>query len=183
MTERLPGHTKTLSENATDSEALRIFYTSLYEQRPDSEMAQRFLVQHGLLPRHKAQEICERLKIGVQKEERQQPCKGKQSSTERKQPSSKSNTPQQRQKKKKTRKVHDSSDEDSDSEGEYIVQEDEVCDCGTSRHLPDIGIGFSGEWISCDKCEKWFHADCYNLTSADISTLAEWYCNACISSA
>ena len=39
-----------LAQNAADTEALTTFYTSLYEQRPDSEMAARFLLQHGLLP-------------------------------------------------------------------------------------------------------------------------------------
>lgn len=43
-----PGQTKTLPPNATDTEALISFYQSLHEQRPNSEMAQRFLMVHGL---------------------------------------------------------------------------------------------------------------------------------------
>ena len=45
----LPGQTKELSESAADTEALKCFYETLYEQRPDSEMAAKFLLQHGLL--------------------------------------------------------------------------------------------------------------------------------------
>ena len=46
----LPGQTKELEPNAPDTEALTLFYTSLYKQRPDSEMAQKWLLQFGLLP-------------------------------------------------------------------------------------------------------------------------------------
>ena len=45
-----PGQTKELDPNAADTEALTTFYETLYEQRPDSEMAARWLLQHGLLP-------------------------------------------------------------------------------------------------------------------------------------
>lgn len=44
------GQTKELNPTAPDTEALTTFYTTLYQQRPDSEMAARFLMQHGLLP-------------------------------------------------------------------------------------------------------------------------------------
>ena len=50
----LPGQTKELAENAADTEALTIFYTTLYQQRPDSEMAAKFLLQHGLLEEDEA---------------------------------------------------------------------------------------------------------------------------------
>ena len=52
-----PGQTKELNPNAPDTEALTIFYETLYQQRPDSEMAQRFLVQHGLLPEDEAKKL------------------------------------------------------------------------------------------------------------------------------
>ena len=45
----LPGQTKDLNMDASDSAALKIFYESLYKQKPESEMAQKFLLQHGLL--------------------------------------------------------------------------------------------------------------------------------------
>ena len=32
---------------APDTEALTTFYTTLYQQRPNSEMAAKFLLQHG----------------------------------------------------------------------------------------------------------------------------------------
>ena len=50
----LPGQTKELPEAAADTEALKTFYSTLYEQRPDSEMAARFLMQHGLLEEDEA---------------------------------------------------------------------------------------------------------------------------------
>ena len=37
------------------TDALRSFYTSLKEQVPGSEMATRWCVQHGLLPRAQAE--------------------------------------------------------------------------------------------------------------------------------
>ena len=43
-----PGQTKSLSANAADTDGVTLFYQSLYKQRPDSEMAQRWLLQHGL---------------------------------------------------------------------------------------------------------------------------------------
>jgi len=46
----LPGQTKELDPNAADTEALTNFYQSLLRQRPESEMAQRWLLQYGLLP-------------------------------------------------------------------------------------------------------------------------------------
>ena len=45
----LPGQTKALDPNATDTDALTLFYESLHKQRPDSEMASRWLLQYGLL--------------------------------------------------------------------------------------------------------------------------------------
>ena len=44
------GWSQELNPNSADTEALTTFYTTLYEQRPDSELAARFLLQHGLLP-------------------------------------------------------------------------------------------------------------------------------------
>ena len=45
----MPGQTKALDDKAADAEALKSFYGTLYKQRPDSEMAARWLLQHGLL--------------------------------------------------------------------------------------------------------------------------------------
>ena len=59
----LPGQTKKLDYKAAETEAIVTFYSSLHKQRPDSEMAQRFMVQHGLLPADEALAICERLGI------------------------------------------------------------------------------------------------------------------------
>ncbi|KAL1530417.1 hypothetical protein AB1Y20_001322 [Prymnesium parvum] len=50
----LPGQTKALDPNAADTDALTLFYKSLHEQRPESEMASRWLLQHGLLPEEEA---------------------------------------------------------------------------------------------------------------------------------
>ena len=58
----MPGQTKALDEKAADAEALKIFYTTLYQQRPDSEMAPRWLLQHGLLERDVAEKLCKTLK-------------------------------------------------------------------------------------------------------------------------
>ena len=46
----LPGQTKELDPNGADTEALTIFYTTLYQQKPESELAAKTLLQFGLLP-------------------------------------------------------------------------------------------------------------------------------------
>mmetsp|Transcript_5420 Transcript_5420/g.10659 ORF Transcript_5420/g.10659 Transcript_5420/m.10659 type:complete len:180 (+) Transcript_5420:121-660(+) len=49
----MPGQTKELdmsTANSASSEASLIFYETLHAQRPDSEMAIRWLLQHGKLP-------------------------------------------------------------------------------------------------------------------------------------
>lgn len=51
------GQTKELNPTAADSEALTTFYSTLLKQRPDSEMAARFLLQHGLLPDEDLQKV------------------------------------------------------------------------------------------------------------------------------
>eukprot|EP00891_Asterochloris_glomerata_P007959 jgi/Astpho2/7959/Aster-06556 len=48
----LPGQTR---EPPDETDPLRRFYTSLLEQRPESEMSKKWLVQHGLLPEDEAQ--------------------------------------------------------------------------------------------------------------------------------
>jgi len=58
----MPGQTKELSASAADSEALKSFYSSLHEQRPDSEMASRWLLQHGLLERDEAEKLAKQFK-------------------------------------------------------------------------------------------------------------------------
>ena len=73
---------------------------------------------------------------------------------------------------------------DEDSSGEIIEADDKedeeiVCDCGTNRHLKEANMDFSGAWIGCDGCDRWFHADCYNLTEEDVDNLTTWYCNEC----
>ena len=59
----LPGQTKTLDPKAADTEALITFYSSLREQKPESEMAARFCVQHGLLEEDEAAELCKKFAI------------------------------------------------------------------------------------------------------------------------
>ena len=56
-----PGQTKELNPTAADTEALTIFYETLYEQRPDSRMAQEFLVKHGLLGWKEAEAVNKKL--------------------------------------------------------------------------------------------------------------------------
>jgi len=51
----MPGQTKELDLKAPDAEALKIFYTTLHSQRPESEMAIKWLLQHGLLERDEAE--------------------------------------------------------------------------------------------------------------------------------
>ena len=53
----MPGQTKALDPNAADTDALTLFYESLHKQRPESEMAQRWLLQHGLLPEDEAAKL------------------------------------------------------------------------------------------------------------------------------
>lgn len=54
----LPGQTK---QTPDESDPLRIFYESLYRQRPGSKMAEDYCLQHGLLSEEKAQEVLNRL--------------------------------------------------------------------------------------------------------------------------
>ena len=56
-----PGQTKELNPTAADTEALTIFYETLYEQKPDSRMAQEFLLKHGLLPWKEAEAVNKKL--------------------------------------------------------------------------------------------------------------------------
>jgi len=53
----MPGQTKELDMSAADAEALRIFYSTLHTQRPESEMASKWLLQHGLLERDEAEQL------------------------------------------------------------------------------------------------------------------------------
>ena len=49
---------------AADTEALITFYETLYEQRPDSRMAQEFMVKHGLLEWDEAEKVNKKLLKG-----------------------------------------------------------------------------------------------------------------------
>ena len=63
-----PGQTKELDENAADTEALTIFYETLYQQKPESKMAAEFLLKHGLLPHDEAEKLFKKLgKTGASK--------------------------------------------------------------------------------------------------------------------
>ena len=60
----MPGQTKELDMSAAGSaasEASLTFYQTLHEQRPDSEMAMRWLLQHGQLPEDEAKAVAKRL--------------------------------------------------------------------------------------------------------------------------
>ena len=59
-----PGQTKELNMEAADTEALITFYETLYEQRPDSRMAQEFMVKHGLLEWDEAEKVNKKLLKG-----------------------------------------------------------------------------------------------------------------------
>lgn len=52
------------------------------------------------------------------------------------------------------------------------------CHCGTGRHSPDEEEDFSGEWVACDSCQRWFHLDCTPLSSPP-SEDQEWECGRC----
>ncbi len=47
----LPGQTKATPE---ENDPLRIFYESLYNQKPSSKMAEQYCLEHGLLSLEKA---------------------------------------------------------------------------------------------------------------------------------
>eukprot|EP00245_Coleochaete_scutata_P004819 TRINITY_DN17857_c0_g1_i1.p1 TRINITY_DN17857_c0_g1~~TRINITY_DN17857_c0_g1_i1.p1 ORF type:complete len:266 (+),score=85.57 TRINITY_DN17857_c0_g1_i1:98-895(+) len=53
----LPGQTKEVPE---ERDPMRIFYESLHTQRPDSDMALFWLMEHGLLPEEEARKALER---------------------------------------------------------------------------------------------------------------------------
>ncbi|KXZ56094.1 hypothetical protein GPECTOR_2g976 [Gonium pectorale] len=57
----MPGQTR---EPPPENDSLRKFYTSLLEQRPDSDMAKRWCLTHGLLSRDVAEELVAQLKKG-----------------------------------------------------------------------------------------------------------------------
>uniref|UniRef100_A0A7S0IRY2 Uncharacterized protein n=1 Tax=Calcidiscus leptoporus TaxID=127549 RepID=A0A7S0IRY2_9EUKA len=63
----MPGQTKELDSNAPDSTALKIFYSTLHTQRPESELASRWLLQHGLLEHDEAERQCKLLKVAPKK--------------------------------------------------------------------------------------------------------------------
>lgn len=184
----LCGQTKTLDYNATDTESILIFYKTLYEQNPDSEMAQRFLVQHGLLPEEEAVVICE--KLGINKKSNEPKPKSKRGAGRTKsRPSKKrravldesSSDDEEsgiRRRVQKNKKI-DLSDEEFESSEQHDVPQLQICDCGTNRHLKEAGMDFSGEWIACDKCDVWFHADCYGLSATDVSEIDIWFCKSC----
>jgi hypothetical protein len=54
----MPGQIKATPE---DNDPLRIFYESLYRQKPTSKMAETYCLEHGLLPLEKAQEVYDRI--------------------------------------------------------------------------------------------------------------------------
>jgi hypothetical protein len=47
----LPGQTKATPE---ENDPLRIFYESLYRQKPTSKMAETYCLEHGIMPLEKA---------------------------------------------------------------------------------------------------------------------------------
>jgi len=75
----LPGQTKELNMDAVDSQALKTFYESLYKQIPDSEMAKKFLLQHGLLEKGDAEKVYKQLNNG-----KKQPAKSSSPAAKRK---------------------------------------------------------------------------------------------------
>jgi hypothetical protein len=62
----LPGQTKELdmsTANMASNEASLIFYETLHAQRPKSDMATRWLLQHGKLPMDEATREAKRLGV------------------------------------------------------------------------------------------------------------------------
>eukprot|EP00198_Chlamydomonas_reinhardtii_P004933 XP_001694269.1 predicted protein [Chlamydomonas reinhardtii] len=55
----MPGQTR---EAPPETDSLRKFYTSLLEQIPESEMAKKWCLQHGLLSRDEAEKLAAVLK-------------------------------------------------------------------------------------------------------------------------
>jgi hypothetical protein len=62
-TYEMPGQTK---ETPDETDPIRKFYESLSTQKPDSAMAQKWLMQHGMLPREVAQKLHDKLKRSAQ---------------------------------------------------------------------------------------------------------------------
>ncbi|GIL79645.1 hypothetical protein Vretimale_12240 [Volvox reticuliferus] len=55
----MPGQTR---EPPPETDSLRKFYTSLLEQRPESEIAKKWCLTHGLLSREEAEDLVAQLK-------------------------------------------------------------------------------------------------------------------------
>lgn len=53
----LPGQTK---ETPVETDPLRMFYSSLLEQRPESEMAEKWCLQHGLIDKARVEEVAKK---------------------------------------------------------------------------------------------------------------------------
>merc|ERR1712188_120254 len=60
----LPGQTR---ETPEETDPVRKFYESLSKQKPESIMARKWLMQHGMLPQDQAQALFDKIKRGRQK--------------------------------------------------------------------------------------------------------------------
>mmetsp|Transcript_6782 Transcript_6782/g.15003 ORF Transcript_6782/g.15003 Transcript_6782/m.15003 type:complete len:345 (-) Transcript_6782:711-1745(-) len=69
----MPGQTR---DTPPETDSLRKFYTSLLQQRADSDMARKWCLQHGLLDREEAEEYLEKLgKKGIKSPTKAEPRK------------------------------------------------------------------------------------------------------------
>ena len=53
-----------------------------------------------------------------------------------------------------------------------------LCFCGTDRHLDGGAMSFDGNWVQCDGCDLWCHAQCTELQAAELSDVS-YFCPAC----
>ena len=63
------------------------------------------------------------------------------------------------------------------------VEVDDSCVCGTRRHEPGNDHSFDGNWVQCDRCFKWFHAQCVgfveNTEAKELDQMEHFLCDGC----
>ncbi|XP_028792928.1 uncharacterized protein LOC114748654 isoform X1 [Neltuma alba] len=127
----LPGQKRDPPE---EKDPLRIFYETLYKQAPDSEMAQLWMMESGLLPEELAMKVYEKkqkkglqsklsspLKAATSVKSRSQSVTVKKKTRSTPVPCVVNKKAASTQKQSKKRKVKDDSDTDSDSADELIL--------------------------------------------------------------
>ena len=68
-------------------------------------------------------------------------------------------------------------EEEMEADAEEAVEE--ICFCGTDRHLLDNTYSFEGVWVQCDGCERWCHGECAGLDMQAAEELERYTCPRC----